>query len=90
MGLISMTFGRGSGMRLLISLLLAGVAGAGQAAVTPATYSVLSEDQGGWPLILGSVGFMPAPAATARIFVLRAGTAGSAEWPARVEGGRTS
>ena len=52
------------------------------------TYSVLSEDRGGWPLILESVGYLPAPAAaSARIFVLRPGANGSAEWTARVENG---
>src|ERR1035441_1633643 len=56
-------------------------------AAAPPTYSILSDDQGGWPLLLQSVGFMPQPAASARIFVLRAGSAGSPEWPARVETG---
>jgi hypothetical protein len=51
------------------------------------TFSVLSDDQGGWPLLLQSVGFMPQPAASASIFVLRAGSGGSPEWAARVEGG---
>jgi hypothetical protein len=51
------------------------------------TFAVLSDDQGGWPLLLQSVGFMPQPAASARIFVLRAGSAGSPEWSARVENG---
>ncbi|MGC9946644.1 MAG: hypothetical protein ABSF64_09785 [Bryobacteraceae bacterium] len=53
----------------------------------PPTYAILSDDPGGWPLLLQSVGFMPQPAAAARIFVLRAGSAGSPEWPARVENG---
>lgn len=57
-----------------------------QAATLP-TFAVLSDDPGGWPLLLESVGFMPQPAASARIFVLRAGSAGSPEWPARVEAG---
>lgn len=57
-----------------------------QAAFIP-TFAVLSDDQGGWPLILQSVGFMPRQAASASIFVLRAGSAGSPEWPARVEKG---
>ena len=56
-------------------------------AATLPTYSVLSDDQGGWPLLLQSVGFMPQPAASSRIFVLRAGSAGSPEWPTRVESG---
>jgi len=54
---------------------------------TPATYAILSEDHGGWPLLLQSVGFTPQPAANARLFVLRAGAPGSPEWPARVEAG---
>ncbi len=57
-----------------------------QAAVVP-TFAVLSNDQGGWPLVLQSVGFMPRPADSANIFVLRSGSAGSTEWPARVEKG---
>ena len=51
------------------------------------TFAVLSDDQGGWPLLLQSVGFMPQPAVSAGIFVLRAGSAGSQEWPARVDAG---
>ena len=50
-------------------------------------FSVLSQDQGGWPLLLQSVGFMPQTGEAARIFVLRAGSAGSAEWGGRVEKG---
>ncbi len=57
-----------------------------QAATLP-TFSVLSEDPGGWPFLLQSVGFLPQPAASAHIFVLRAGSGGSSEWPARVENG---
>jgi hypothetical protein len=72
-------------MRSLISLLLL-LAPAARAASLP-YFSVLSDDQGGWPLVLQSVGFMPRAAASARIFVLRAGSAGSTEWPARVENG---
>src|ERR1017187_3136815 len=62
-----------------LALLLAPLA---HAASIP-SFSILSDDQGGWPLLLQSVGFMPQPAASARIFVLRAGSAGSPEWPAR-------
>jgi len=57
-----------------------------QAASIP-SFSILSEDQGGWPLLLQSVGFVPQPAASARIFVLRAGSTGSPEWSARVQNG---
>src|SRR5580704_4928743 len=70
--------------RAMLALLL--LAPLLQAAPLP-SFAVLSEDQGGWPLLLQSVGFMPQPAASARIFVLRAGSAGSPEWPARVENG---
>jgi len=56
-------------------------------AATIPTFSVLSSDQGGWPLLLESVGFLPQPAASAQIFVLRAGSAGSTEWPGRVANG---
>src|ERR1022692_3734740 len=66
-----------------LALLLAPIA---HAASIP-SFSILSDDQGGWPLLLQSVGFMPQPAASARIFVLRAGSAVSPEWPARVETG---
>src|ERR1022692_3985834 len=66
-----------------LAVLLAPIA---HAASIP-SFSILSDDQGGWPLLLQSVGFMPQPAASARIFVLRAGSAGSPEWPARVETG---
>ena len=72
-------------MRLLTSLIIA-VAPLAYAAAVP-SFSILSDDQGGWPLLLQSVGFVPQPAASARIFVLRAGSAGSSEWPARVEKG---
>ena len=72
--------------RLALTVMIALTARAAGAAAIP-TFAVLSNDQGGWPLLLQSVGFMPAPAAMARIFVLRAGSEGSAEWPARVENG---
>ncbi|HUO28785.1 MAG TPA: hypothetical protein VMU80_06195, partial [Bryobacteraceae bacterium] len=72
-------------MRSLISLLLL-LAPAAHAASIP-SFSVLSDDQGGWPLLLESVGFIPQPATSARIFVLRSGAAGSPEWPERVENG---
>ena len=72
-------------MRSLISLVLL-LAPVARCASLP-YFSVLSDDQGGWPLILQSVGFMPHAAASSRIFVLRAGSTGSAEWTARVESG---
>jgi len=67
--------------------MLAGLSAALAHAASIPGFAVLSEDQGGWPLILQSVGFLPQPAASARLFVLRAGSAGSPEWPARVESG---
>lgn len=74
-------------MRLLTKLLtLLPLVSLSQDASIP-SFAVLSGDKGGWPLILQSVGFMEQPAASARIFVLRAGSAGSPEWPARVENG---
>jgi hypothetical protein len=72
-------------MHSLISIFVV-TAAIAHAAPIP-TFAVLSDDKGGWPLILESVGFLPQPAANARIFVLRAGSAGSTEWPARVENG---
>ena len=56
-------------------------------AAAPPSFAILSDDQGGWPLLLQSVGFMPQPAASASIFVLRSGSAASPEWPARVTAG---
>ncbi|MGA2575896.1 MAG: hypothetical protein ABSH24_07715 [Bryobacteraceae bacterium] len=51
------------------------------------TFSILSDDPGGWPLLLQSVGFMQSVGRAADIFVLRAGSVGSPEWPARVTAG---
>ncbi len=50
-------------------------------------FSVLSEDAGAWPKILGSIGLQPQPAGLARIFVARTGASASVEWPARIEHG---
>jgi hypothetical protein len=72
-------------MRLLISFLLLLVPAARGAALP--NFTVLSEDQGAWPVILGSVGFIQGTTTSSRIFVLRAGSTGSTEWPARVENG---
>jgi hypothetical protein len=71
-------------MRLLASLLLfAGLSGA-----TDLPYfSVLSEDAGAWPEILGSIGLQRQPAGVSRIFVARTGASASVEWPSRVEHG---
>jgi hypothetical protein len=72
------------GMRLLVSMFLAAVLA--RAAGLP-YFRVLSDDAGAWPEILSSVGLEPRPAALARIFVARAGSPASAEWPTRVEHG---
>jgi hypothetical protein len=71
-------------MRLLASLLV--FAGLGGAADLP-YFSVLSEDAGAWPEILGSIGLQRQPAGISRIFVARTGASASVEWPARVEHG---
>ena len=70
-------------MRLLVSLVLAGVAGAGELPY----FSVLSEDAGAWPNILSSIGLQSRPAGLARVFVARTGAPASTEWNARVENG---
>lgn len=77
---------RGTAARIAALALAIPLCALANAAAIP-SYSILSDDPGGWPLLLQSVGFMPRPAATANIFVLRAGSTGSAEWPARVESG---
>src|ERR1700722_16794437 len=75
-------------MRLLISLVsLSLLLAPGARAAALPYFCVLSDDPGGWPLILESVGFVPQTAANARIFVLRSGATGSGEWAARVESG---
>ncbi len=50
-------------------------------------YAVLNEDAGAWPEILSSIGLVQQPAALARVFVARSGSAASPEWPGRVERG---
>src|SRR5208283_1122985 len=50
-------------------------------------FSVLSDDAGSWPDILGSIGLERQPASQAHVFVARAGAPASAEWTARVERG---
>src|SRR5437016_360486 len=70
-------------MRFLISLVLLSAA----QAAPPTTYNVLATDGGAWSEILSSVGLRAAPARQAGILVLRPGSAGSAEWPTRVENG---
>src|SRR4051812_31640866 len=87
-GPISPTSDWGSGMPsplgrvLVISLLVAAAARA-----SLPTFSVLSDDPGGWPAILSSIGLQRTSAAAAHIFVARTGSPASAEWPQRVEQG---
>jgi len=57
------------------------------AAATLPYYSVLSEDVGAWPAILGSIGLQRQPAALAHVYVARTGTPASTEWNARVDNG---
>ena len=71
-------------MRFPVSFILLATASASAA---PVGFKVLATEGGAWPEILSSVGFRAAPAKQAGIFVLRPGSAGSAEWPARVENG---
>jgi len=59
----------------------------GLAAAPLPYFSVLSEDAGAWPEILGSIGLERKPAAESHVFVARPGAAASAEWPGRVERG---
>ncbi|HEV2445122.1 MAG TPA: hypothetical protein VGS58_04340, partial [Candidatus Sulfopaludibacter sp.] len=70
-------------MRFLISAVLCGLS----AVAAPAGFTVLAADPGPWPEILTSVGFRPAAARDAGIFVLRAGATGSLEWLGRVQKG---
>jgi len=72
-------------MRLLVSLALAIPALAH--GVSLPSFHILSADPGGWPLLLESVGYVPQPAASAKLFVLRPGTAAASDWLTRVENG---
>jgi hypothetical protein len=63
--------------------MFAGIAGAAELPY----FSVLSEDAGAWPEILGSIGLQRQPAGVSRVFVARSGAAASTEWLARVERG---
>src|SRR5450759_4566202 len=71
-------------MRLLASFVV--FACAAWAADLP-YFSVLSDDAGAWPEILGSIGLQRQPAGVSRIFVARTGAAASVEWFTRVERG---
>ena len=51
------------------------------------TFAVLGPAAGSWPAILSSVGHIPAPAASAEIFVAPPGTPASADWRSKVEKG---
>jgi hypothetical protein len=72
-------------MRRLCSLLFLVTAVA--AAAGPVFFNVPAGEPGSWPQILSSIGLAPAPATSARLFVLRAGAQGSTEWLRRVESG---
>src|SRR5579871_191346 len=81
-----MTFAPEFGMRLLVSLLLAGCG----LATPHYTYLVSGDDPGPWPAILGSVGLTSGTAVPPRLFVVRSVQPGSAAaWLQRIEGGAT-
>src|SRR6185369_9302848 len=82
-GPISMISGRGSGMRLPVSILL--FTAALHADVLP-FFSVPGEG-GAWPDILNSIGLQRTSPETARIFVAPAGTPATTEWKERVGSG---
>ena len=69
----------------ILAVLLFGSATLGAAALP--YFSVLSDDAGAWPDILGSIGLERQPASLAHIFVARAGAPASTEWTARVDQG---
>ena len=73
-------------MRLRVASLLLLSVSAAHAAALP-YFSILSDDAGAWPDILGSIGLERQPASKAHVFVARAGAPASAEWTARVEQG---
>src|SRR5262249_15093073 len=71
-------------MRLPVSVLLAGCAFAGE----PQPHiSVIGLDQGPWPQIFSSIGFVRQDSELAKVFVLRPATATSNVWAGRVERG---
>ncbi|MCU1262601.1 MAG: hypothetical protein JWO80_5486, partial [Bryobacterales bacterium] len=80
-----MTFAPVSGMRLLISLLLAGPLVAQPGGF--GGFSVIGRDPGSWPRILSSIGLHSAPPAEASVFVARPGSPISSGWDQRVEAG---
>ncbi|MDP9170190.1 MAG: family 10 glycosylhydrolase, partial [Acidobacteriota bacterium] len=51
------------------------------------TFAVLGPQAGAWPLILSAAGHIPAPAASAEIFVAPAGTPAAADWQTKVKNG---
>jgi hypothetical protein len=71
-----------------LSLFILALLALAPAAAAPLPYySVLSDDLGAWPAILGSIGLQRQPAALSHVFVARTGAAASVEWNARVDGG---
>ena len=75
---------RGSGMRLVVSLLFASMAFAGEPQVW---FSVIGPEPGAWPQILSSIGLARQDSDQARVFVLRSATPASKQWIDRVEQG---
>ncbi len=74
--------------RIKSGLAFALLCATGAFAASPFSFTVLSEDKGTWPQILSAVGFQSQPVTGAgNLFVLRAGSAASPEWPVRVEQG---
>jgi len=74
-------------MRLRVVSLLLLLAGPAVRAAALPYFSILSDDAGSWPDILGSIGLERQPASQAHVFVARAGAPASAEWTGRVDQG---
>ena len=51
------------------------------------TFAILGPQAGSWPAVLSSVGHIPAPAATADIFVAPPGTPASVDWQNKIQNG---
>ena len=65
---------------LLLALLLTTAAHAG-------SFAIIGTQPGPWPAMLTAVGHLPAPFASANIFVARSGAPASADWTAKVKAG---
>src|ERR1044071_3379507 len=79
-------FAPDSGMHFPVKLGL-GLLACPLLAATLPYFSVLSEDAGAWPAILGSIGLERQPGGVSPVFGARTGPAASPEWNARVENG---